>query len=240
MHVLSSPLPSPSRALLCPVSPLPFPPHLSDRWCAHAVAIVTIKSRTVTNPRARKCKCKSTSRAPRPHIQAQPRAPSPLAPHARVVSTRCPSPPPSTSTSRPSTRIPALASPHPSSPVLAPNSNASARAQSPPHLESSRSAHSRSQLTSTLPVLAIHVSNLRVSQMHAIANKCRFKSLAFESIARARKSQRASPRSQVRGSNPRARKFDPALLNSPRSQTQVPADAYRLRARTRTANGGFG
>ncbi|KAJ6516963.1 hypothetical protein DFH09DRAFT_1332635 [Mycena vulgaris] len=36
------------------------------------------------------------------------------------------------------------------------------------------------------------------------------------------------PRSQVRGLNTRARKFVPALLNSPRSQTQVPADAHRL------------
>ncbi|KAJ6516981.1 hypothetical protein DFH09DRAFT_1332653 [Mycena vulgaris] len=65
-------------------------------------------------------------------------------------------------------------------------------------------AHDRSQITITLPVLAIHASNLCVSQMHALANKCGFKSRRFESIARARNPTRISnPRLESR-----ARKFE--------------------------------
>ncbi|KAJ6550571.1 hypothetical protein DFH09DRAFT_1319751 [Mycena vulgaris] len=78
-----------------------------------------------------------------------------------------------------------------------------------------------------LPVLAIQVSNLRVSQMHALANKCRFKSQAFEpsQIDDARLESKARiSRSQVRGSN-----LIPALANP--SQPFPNRRAHKLKSR---------
>ncbi|KAJ6489394.1 hypothetical protein DFH09DRAFT_1338973 [Mycena vulgaris] len=224
------------RALLHPVPSLPVPPRLPDHWRAHAVCALLPSSKS--SPGLSRILAPVNARANRHPARVHPGAAPRLSSLARalylcaVSHHHRPRPRPGPTSESPRSQIDMKVlkfNRHPSSPNSMPVPALKVCRISNPHQRARSIANHYHTPGARNPSLeSPRLANAR-------ARKRRFKSWAFESIAPAPNSTRISNR--IQGSN---LVLASLRLKSPRSQTQVPADAPRLRrARTRAhANAG--